>query len=75
MTDPTPHWSNLLDILDYATERYGDRPALGLRRDDGSSMRWSFRELDRRTRLVAWRLRALGLQHGDRLLTWSPSTP
>ena len=26
-------------------------------------------------RLAAWRLRALGLEPGDRLLTWSPSTP
>jgi long-chain acyl-CoA synthetase len=25
--------------------------------------------------VTAWRLRALGLQPGDRLLTWSPSTP
>ena len=25
--------------------------------------------------LAAWRLRALGLEPGDRLLTWSPSTP
>ena len=34
-----------------------------------------FRELDRRSRIAAWRLRALGLEPGDRLLTWSPSTP
>ncbi|MGH2465936.1 MAG: AMP-binding protein [Candidatus Limnocylindrales bacterium] len=70
-----PSWLTLLDVLDDAAIRYGDRPALSLRRDDGSSMRWSFRELDRRTRIVAWRLRALGLKPGNRLLTWSPSTP
>ncbi len=29
----------------------------------------------RRSRLAAWRLRALGLTPGDRVLTWSPSTP
>ena len=29
----------------------------------------------RRSLLAAWRLRARGLQAGDRLLTWSPSTP
>src|SRR5664280_754190 len=75
VTSTSPSWSTLLDILDDAAQRYGDKPALGLRRDDGSSMRWSFRELDRRTRIVAWRLRSLGLQPGDRLLTWSPSTP
>ena len=26
-------------------------------------------------RIAAWRLRALGLKPGDRILTWSPSTP
>ena len=65
----------LLDILDETVARYGDRPALSLRRDDGSSESWSYRELDRRSRLVAWRLREAGLRPGDRLLTWSPSTP
>jgi long-chain acyl-CoA synthetase len=65
----------LLGILDEAVPRYGDRPALSLRHDDGSSETWSFRELDRRSRAVAWRLRGAGLAAGDRLLTWSPSTP
>ena len=65
----------LLDILDEAVARYGDRPALSLRRDDGTSEKWSFRDLDRRSRAVAWRLQAAGLVAGDRLLTWSPSTP
>ena len=27
------------------------------------------------SRIAAWRLRALGLEPGDRILTWSPSTP
>ena len=67
--------STLLDLLDGAIARYGDRHALGLRRDDGSTMHWSFHELDRRARIAAWRLRALDLEPGDRLLTWSPSTP
>ena len=65
----------LLDILDDAVAAYGDRPALSLRRDDGSGESWSYRELDRRSRAVAWRLRVAGLVAGDRLLTWSPSTP
>src|SRR5438045_8509568 len=58
-----------------AVARYGDRPALGLRRDDGTTETWSYSELDRRTRIAAWRLRALGLAAGDRVLTWSPSGP
>ena len=66
---------SLLDILDTATATRGDQHALGLRRDDGSHVEWSFRELDRRSRLASWRLHALGMQAGDRLLTWSPSAP
>ncbi len=65
----------LVDLLEDAAARYADRPALGLRRDDGSTFHWTYRELLRRSRIAAWRLRALGLQPGDRLLTWSPSTP
>jgi long-chain acyl-CoA synthetase len=65
----------LLDLLEDSAERYGDRNALGLRRDDGTTFHWSYLEVRRRARLAAWRLRALGLQPGDRVLTWSPSTP
>jgi long-chain acyl-CoA synthetase len=65
----------LLDLLDDAVARFADRPAFGIRRDDGSIDRWTYREFDRGTRIAAWRLRALGLEPGDRLLTWSPSEP
>src|SRR6478735_12308119 len=65
----------LLDLLDEAVEAYGNRTALGLRLDDGTTTTWSYRELDRRSRIAAWRLRAIGLAPGDRVLTWSPSTP
>lgn len=67
----------LLDIFERAVDRYADRVALAM---DGESadepdLAWTFRELRHRSRLAAWRLRALGLEPGDRLLTWSPSTP
>jgi acyl-CoA synthetase (AMP-forming)/AMP-acid ligase II len=65
----------LVDLLEGSASRYADRNALGLRRDDGTSFHWSYAEVLRRSRLAAWRLRALGLQPGDRVLTWSPSTP
>jgi long-chain acyl-CoA synthetase len=65
----------LLDLFDAAVARFADRPAVGLRLDDGSTENWTYLELDRRSRIAAWRLRALGLQPGDRVLTWSPSTP
>jgi long-chain acyl-CoA synthetase len=65
----------LLDLFDEAVRAYGDRHALGIRNDDGSTVHWSYDELSRRSRLAAWRLRALGLKPGDRILTWSPSTP
>jgi len=67
--------TTLLELLGESIARFGDRTALSLRRDDGSVTRWTYRELDRRSRIAAWRLRALGLEPGDRVLTWSPSTP
>ena len=68
--------ATLLDLLDGAFRRFADRPALGLWHDDGTRTTWSYRELDRRSRLAAWRLRqGLGLNPGDRILTWSPSEP
>ena len=65
----------LVDLLEGAVSTFGDRHALGLRHDDGTTTHWSYRELDRRSRIAAWRLRALDLEPGDRILTWSPSTP
>jgi long-chain acyl-CoA synthetase len=65
----------LIDLLDEAVAANGEATALSLRLDDGSTTRWSYRELGRRSRIAAWRLAALGLERGDRLLTWSPSTP
>ena len=65
----------LLDLLDRAVARYADRPALRAHRDDGHVETWTYRDLGLRARAAAWRLRALGLEPGDRLLTWSPSMP
>ena len=65
----------LVDLLDDAVARFGDRPALAIRRDDGTTDAWTYSKLRRRSRAAAFRLRALGLEPGDRLLTWSPSTP
>lgn len=69
-------FESLLQILDDAAERWPrERHMWALRTDDGVSLAWSAAEMQRRSRLAAWRLRALGLQPGDRLLTWSPATP
>jgi long-chain acyl-CoA synthetase len=65
----------LLELVDDAVSRFADRPALAIRLEDGSTEGWTYRELDRRSRAAAYRLRALGLAPGDRLLTWSPSAP
>jgi long-chain acyl-CoA synthetase len=73
---PDPRtYGSLLDLLDDAAARYADQRQLVLRTDDGLTLPWSARELNYRSKLVAWRLRQMGLQRGDRLLTWSPSTP
>ena len=66
---------SLLDIIDQGERRYGERLAFGMRDDGGSTEQWTYRELNRRSRIVAWRLRGLGLESGDRLLIWTPSSP
>jgi long-chain acyl-CoA synthetase len=66
---------SLLDIIDQGEDRYGDRFAFGMRRDDGSIEQWTYRELNYRSRVIAWRLRRLGLESGNRLLVWAPSSP
>ena len=68
-------FTSLLGILDDALVRRPGVPAVGIRGDDGVAWHWSYAELDRRSRLAAWRLRARGLQPGDRVVTWSPSSP
>jgi long-chain acyl-CoA synthetase len=65
----------LVDLFDNMAARYADRPALGSWRDEGGAITWTYRELDRRSRLATWRLRTAGMEPGDRLLTWSPSSP
>ena len=73
---PDPRsFDSLLHLLDDAAERYGRKRQFALRTDEGLDLPWSAQELRHRARLVAWRLRALGMQPGDRLLTWSPATP
>jgi long-chain acyl-CoA synthetase len=67
--------STIVELIERAGSRFADRPALALRKDDGTLVEWTYAELLHRSRLAAWRLRALGLEPGDRLLTWSPSTP
>src|SRR5204862_7196283 len=51
----------LLDLLAEAVAANRDKTALSLRLDDGTTATWSYRELERGSRLAAWRLRALGL--------------
>ena len=73
--DPST-FASLVDLVDDAAERYGDAEAVALLGEDGSRFGWSFLELRRRSELAAWRLRHdLGLEPGDRLLTWAPSAP
>ena len=67
--------ATLLDLLDHAVARFGGRPVFAIRRDDDTIDAWTYRDLQRRTKVAAFRLRALGLRPGDRVLTWSPSTP
>lgn len=73
--DPTT-FDSLVDLLDDAARRWpADHAILALRTDAGLQDQWSAAELRHRSRVAAWRLHAAGLAAGDRLLTWSPSTP
>lgn len=66
----------MIGIIDLAAQRYpSDRVMYALRLDSGMVMGWNAQEMRRRSLLAAWRLRAAGLQPGQKLLTWSPSTP
>ena len=68
-------YGSLLDLIDEAATLHADEEAVALVGDDGHIVTWDGREFRRRVDLVAWRLRALGLQPGHRLLTWGPSSP
>jgi long-chain acyl-CoA synthetase len=69
-------YESLVELLDDAAARWpADRIMYSLRTDQGIELAWTVAEMRRRSLLAAWRLRATGLQPGDRLLTWSPSTP
>lgn len=73
---PNPRtFDSLLDVLDDSAVRYAGKRQFALRTDDGIELPWSAADLRYRSKLAAWRLRRLGLERGDRLLTWSPATP
>jgi long-chain acyl-CoA synthetase len=73
---PDPRtFDSLIDLLEDAAKRWAGREQMALRTDDGMHLPWTAADVNRHSKLVAWRLRRLGLQPGDRMLTWSPSTP
>src|SRR4051812_8091565 len=73
---PDPRtFESLVDLIEDAAVRYEGREQMALRTDDGLELRWSAKDISYHSKLVAWRLRELGIKPGDRILTWSPSTP
>ena len=73
---PDPRtFDSLIDLLEDASKRWAGREQMALRTDDGLHLPWTAADVNRHSKLVAWRLRRLGLQPGERMLTWSPSTP
>ena len=65
----------LLDIIDQGEARYGDRLGLRLRRDDGTTEHWTYRELNRAQPHRRLAPSGRGSRAGDRMLTWTPSSP
>jgi long-chain acyl-CoA synthetase len=74
LPDPR-NFDSLVDLIEDAAVRYAGREQMALRTDEGLQLRWSAQDISYHSKLVAWRLRELGIKPGDRLLTWSPSTP
>src|SRR3954453_8426335 len=73
---PDPRtFASLVDLIEDAAVRYAGREQMALRTDEGLQLQWSARDISYHSKLVAWRLRELGIKPGDRILTWSPSTP
>jgi len=73
---PDPRtFDSLIDLIEDAATRWAGREQMALRTDDGLHLPWTAADVSHHSKLVAWRLRRLGLGPGDRMLTWSPSTP
>ena len=69
---PFPH---LRHVLGAALRASPDAPALVVRREDGSSRRWSYRELDADVRRRAAALRRAGVGAGDAVVLVAARTP
>jgi long-chain acyl-CoA synthetase len=65
----------LVDLLDYAAETYGARPALIARQPSGDRTAVTYRELRERARRGALILRDAGIAAGDRVLLIGESSP
>jgi long-chain acyl-CoA synthetase len=73
---PDPRqFGSLLDLHETAAGTHGPADAVAMVDDSGAITTWSATELLRRADAAAWRLRAMGLESGQRLLTWGPSSP
>lgn len=73
---PDPRtFNSIIDVIEDAATRWAGCEQMALRTDDGLHLLWTAADINYHSKLVAWRLKRLGLQAGDRLLTWSPSTP
>jgi len=65
----------LVDMLDYAAESYGARPALVTRHASGDRTTISYRELRDNARRGAMMIRGRGIAPGDRVLLIGESSP
>lgn len=73
LPDVRAHGS-LVELFDAQLTQHASRPVLVAERPTGLDS-WTSGDLQRRSRMAAWRLIEAGLQRGDRLLTWAPPGP
>src|SRR6266511_1465561 len=65
---------NLGELVLLTADRYGDRPALQIRRGLRAE-RLTFRQVGQQARRVAAWLAERGLEPGDRVVVWAPNMP
>jgi long-chain acyl-CoA synthetase len=66
--------SGLADLPFGSAARFGDRPALGMRRGLRTEV-WSYADLAKRVRTAAARIQGAGVGPGDRVLCIAPNSP
>ena len=60
---PDPRgFDSIIDVIEDAATRWAGREQMALRTDDGLHLQWTAADISYHSKLVAWRLKRLGLE-------------